>query len=374
LLFDEAEDFFYKPNLFSTKSNSKMFTNYLLENNPVPVIWTSNHVSYLDPAYIRRFTHIVNFKKMPKEFSLKLWKKVNKKMGLNLPLQKLKNLNQEFDIAPSEITKALQFAAFTDQSEQAIESNLQGKIKAIRGVKANNRTTHNDFKFVYNLTHTDIDLKKFVNQVQIIGNLNFSLCLYGEPGTGKSAFARELAEKLNLKVIQKRASEIQSMWLGQTEKNIAAAFEQAEEEKALLIFDEADSFLQDRKKAHRSWEISQVNEMLTRMESHPLPFICTTNLMDSLDQASLRRFIFKIEFKPMQEKQIEQAFYNFFKLKPKGKITGIIGVTAGDFAVVKKKAKYLNLTKNEKELLRLLKLELELKNPQKIQPIGFSNV
>jgi len=273
LLFDEAEDFFCKPNPFSNESSSKMFTNYLLENNPVPVIWTSNHVSYLDPAYIRRFTHIVHFKKMPKEFSLKLWKKENKKKGLALPLQRLKELNQEFDIAPSEITKALAFSAFTDQTGDAVESNLQGTIKAIRGVKAKNWTTRNDFQFVYSLIHTDIDLRKFVTRIQLTKNLNFSLCLYGEPGTGKSAFARELAEKLNLKVIQKRASEIQSMWVGGTEKNIAAAFEQAEEEKALLVFDEADSFLQDRGKANRSWEITQVNEMLTRMESHPLPFV-----------------------------------------------------------------------------------------------------
>ena len=48
------------------------------------------------------------------------------------------------------------------------------------------------------------------------------------------------------------------------------------------IFDEADSFLQDRSRAMRSWEISSVNEMLTWMENHPYPFVCTTNLMETL--------------------------------------------------------------------------------------------
>ena len=57
------------------------------------------------------------------------------------------------------------------------------------------------------------------------------------------------------------------MYVGQTEKNIANAFKEAKNKKAVLVFDEVDSFLQDRSSANRSWEISQVNEMLVGMES-----------------------------------------------------------------------------------------------------------
>jgi transitional endoplasmic reticulum ATPase len=57
----------------------------------------------------------------------------------------------------------------------------------------------------------------------------------------------------------------------------------------MLIFDEADSLLFDRREAVRSWEVSQVNEMLTWMEQHPLPFCCTTKMMEKFDSASLRR-------------------------------------------------------------------------------------
>lgn len=53
------------------------------------------------------------------------------------------------------------------------------------------------------------------------------------------------------------------MYVGETEQNIAKAFKEAKDKKALLIFDEADSFLQSRTNAQRSWEITQVNEMLT---------------------------------------------------------------------------------------------------------------
>ena len=85
-----------------------------------------------------------------------------------------------------------------------------------------------------------------------------------------------------------------SMWVGGTERRIAAAFAEARDTGAFLVFDEADSLLAVRRFAHRSWEVSQVNEMLTWMESHPLPFACTTNFGEHLDPATLRRFVFKV--------------------------------------------------------------------------------
>ena len=60
---------------------------------------------------------------------------------------------------------------------------------------------------------------------------------------------------------------------------------------AILLIDEVDSFLQDRRHAQRSWELSGVNEMLTQMESYQGVFIGSTNLMSSLDSAALRRFV-----------------------------------------------------------------------------------
>jgi transitional endoplasmic reticulum ATPase len=98
-----------------------------------------------------------------------------------------------------------------------------------------------------------------------------SFCLSGPPGAGKSAYARHLAERLDLDVLEKRFSDLSSMWLGESEKTIAAAFEEASDLRAFLIIDEADSLLRDRLAAQHSWEITQVNEMLTQMERHPLP-------------------------------------------------------------------------------------------------------
>ena len=82
-------------------------------------------------------------------------------------------------------------------------------------------------------------------------------------------------------------------------QNIAKAFSEAEQKGAILVLDEVDSFLQDRSGAYHSWEVTQVNEMLTQMESFQGIFIATTNFMTNLDKASIRRFDMKIEFKPL---------------------------------------------------------------------------
>jgi hypothetical protein len=129
------------------------------------------------------------------------------------------------------------------------------------------------------------------------------LCLYGPPGTGKSAYGRCLAEQLGIPLQITRSSDLMSMWVGGTEKNIARAFRQAEQDEALLLIDEVDSFLQDRRGAQRGWEVSLVNEMLTQMESFPGVFIASTNLMAGLDQAALRRFDLKVKFDFLRPEQ-----------------------------------------------------------------------
>jgi transitional endoplasmic reticulum ATPase len=131
--------------------------------------------------------------------------------------------------------------------------------------------------------------------------------LDGPAGTGKSAWARHLARQLGLPVHQKRASDRLSMWGGGSEKAIARALSDARAEGALLIFDEADSLLADRRNAAHQWEVSQVNEMLTWMENHPLPFVCTTNLAEKLDPATQRRFTFRIRFDWLQEHHLPLA-------------------------------------------------------------------
>ncbi len=84
---------------------------------------------------------------------------------------------------------------------------------------------------------------------------------------------------------------------------MAAMFAEAEAEQALLLLDEADSFLLDRRGAQRHHELSEVNEMLQGMERFRGIFVCTTNLLERIDAAALRRFSFKILFKPLRPEQ-----------------------------------------------------------------------
>jgi SpoVK/Ycf46/Vps4 family AAA+-type ATPase len=139
-----------------------------------------------------------------------------------------------------------------------------------------------------------------------------------------------------------------SMWVGENEKNVAQAFKLAEEEGALLLIDEVDSFLQDRRGAKASWESRLVNEMLTQMESFSGVFVASTNLMTGLDQAALRRFDLKVKFdylKPDQacELLVRQCVHLGIEAPSKSMLARIArmnNLTPGDFAAVARQNRF----------------------------------
>jgi SpoVK/Ycf46/Vps4 family AAA+-type ATPase len=227
-----------------------------------------------------------------------------------------------------------------------------------------------DERYDATLINADVDLDLICSQLVQSSARQFSFCLSGPPGTGKSAWARYLAQCLGMETLHKRASDLMSKWLGQSEKNIATAFAEARERDALLILDEADSFLADRRGAVRSWEVSQVNEMLTWMESHPLPFVCTTNLVESLDLASARRFTFKVRFDYLRTYQAESAFSNFFEKDAPAELGNLKTLTPSDFATVRRKASLLGQMGDASLLVKLLEEECRAK-PDAPRPIGF---
>ena len=130
------------------------------------------------------------------------------------------------------------------------------------------------------------------------------ICLYGPSGTGKTAFGKHIAEILDLPLLSKRASDIVSPFIGMTERNMADMFIEAKEENAVLMLDEADSFLSNRQQAQRQWEVSAVNEMLTQLEAFDGIFIASTNFMETIDSAAMRRFDIKLKFDYMKPQQV----------------------------------------------------------------------
>lgn len=120
------------------------------------------------------------------------------------------------------------------------------------------------------------------------------LLLHGPPGTGKTFFARAAAGEFGKRFLEVRASDLVSQYVGETEKNIAAAFEYARAvAPCILFFDEVDGLARNRALARNDWEISRVNALLTEMDGltkdarAPI-VIGATNRIDDLDPAVLR--------------------------------------------------------------------------------------
>lgn len=195
-------------------------------------------------------------------------------------------------------------------------------------------------KFDFGMVNCNSNLKDLTKKLKASKQTNYGILLYGESGCGKSYFGQYLAQELGMPVIKKRASDLIDKFVGQTERNIKEAFKEAKQKKAVLLFDEADSFLFDRKYAQRDFECASTNELLTQMEDHPYPFIMTTNLKEKIDKASLRRFLFKIKYDYMTENNIVSGVKTYFGKEfslTKEQLKELKYITAGDFKIAKRK-------------------------------------
>jgi SpoVK/Ycf46/Vps4 family AAA+-type ATPase len=208
-----------------------------------------------------------------------------------------------------------------------------------------------------------------------------SLCLYGPPGSGKTALAEHMAQVLQRPLMVRRASDLMGKYVGETEQHLAAMFAEAQAEQALLLLDEADTFLLDRQSALRQHEVSEVNEMLQGMERFQGLFVCTTNLMERLDAAALRRFTFKIAFHPLRPAQRLALFAREVLGDPlatpspewRQRLLRLDRLTLGDFATVRRQAELLQETLEPGTFLQQLENEHRLKPEVRGQrPIGFT--
>lgn len=230
-------------------------------------------------------------------------------------------------------------------------------------------------KFDFNMVNCNQDLKDLTEKLKKAKQTNYGILLYGESGSGKSYFGQYLAQELGMPIIKKRASDLIDKWVGSTEKNIKEAFKEAKQKKAVLLFDEADSFLFDRKYAQRDFECASTNELLTQMESHPYPFIMTTNLKSKIDNASLRRFLFKIKYTFMNEKNVSAGVKTYFgkqfKLSAE-QLKELKYLCAGDFSVAKRKMDVLEDGKyTDKKIYEYLLAEQNEKEIKTSNPLDF---
>ena len=372
VLFDELEDLFAEAATSVSgqrRAGSKIFVNRLLEQVTVPVIWTSNSLGGIDPAHLRRMSYVLRMGYPSAAARERIAARSAATVGSAEALEGLKPFLLSEPDSASVAPIALRTAALAGGGASDAAAAEESLLRGLRGGRQLAPPRWNG-ELDLSLYDADICIAEVVERLTCgDAPVDFSLLLSGPPGTGKTALAADVARRLDRPLAVKRASDLLSKWVGGTEANIAEAFADAREEGAVLLFDEADSLLLDRSDARMSWEITQVNELLTWMDSHPLPFIAATNFARRLDPAVFRRFLFKVELRPLSEATLDKAFERFFEGPAPAELRGIVGLTPGDFAVVKRQLRYRPDCSAE-EIVDLLRHEAEAK-PGPTGRIGF---
>jgi SpoVK/Ycf46/Vps4 family AAA+-type ATPase len=397
LLFDEVEDVF--PPISSEAAqlmaradqvlapasgsvNGKAWVNQILESNTVPTIWVTNRIEQIDPAFRRRFAYHLELKSPPPGAREALVRKTLE--GVAVSDAFVAKLTERKGLTPAQIRTAVRFAGLAvfegASTESLIERQLRNSDQAL-----GNRDR--DGAMRRSVTTYDLEMLNIESRFEvprIIAALKArghgTLCFHGAPGTGKTALAEHLAQCLDKPLLVKQASDLMSKFVGETEQNMAAMFQEGESEKAVLLLDEADSFLQDRRGAQRTYEVTEVNEMLQGMERFRGIFVCTTNLMDRIDQAALRRFTFKIRFRPLSRAQREKMFVvealagdeSSLDLELRTRLGKLDQLCPGDFAAVKRQTDILAAEFSAEEFMDQLEAEHCIKpEVREARNIGF---
>jgi transitional endoplasmic reticulum ATPase len=354
-----------------------------LQTNPVPIIWMFNKAVGIAPKIFKHFAYTWDISKIPVCLRQQLIEQAT--ADLNLSPRWVNQLARQTDIQLEQIRRAAAVAKLTGQvstvnSEMLMLHTLNARRRLYKQSPVQSPACHQtgyDLRF----TNTSTHLADLITGLSQSPRGNF--CFYGAPGTGKTAFAHHIAEQLGLPLLIKRASDLIDKYVGESEKNIARMFAEAQQQDAILLLDEADSLLGDRRDAHRRWEISQVNEMLTQMERFGGIFICTTNLMEKLDAASLRRFDFKVKFDYLNREQRWELFIQEAQrmgttlpsdaealTQLNQQVQRLTQLTPGDFAVANRQATLLGKALASERMLAVLAQECEAKG-ETFARIGF---
>lgn len=350
LVFDEAEDIFdTNIGMFfdnSGSGTSKAWINKTLETNRIPTIWISNQRSVMDPAYGRRFDIVIELPIPPRDVRFDL---ICQESSVIVSKEFITEITDNEDISPAVVARScavirgiLHNLQEHDINQEDILQRMMSQTLKAQGCeyakKRGNLSRHS--KFDPSIISTDMDLLSLRDSLAHHGDAK--ICFYGSPGTGKSQCAKWLSVELGKKIIVQKGSDLIGPYVGSTEKSIASAFQEAKDDDAILVIDEVDSFLLDRRSADRHWELTMVNEMLTQLDDFSGIFIATTNLLENLDQAALRRFDLKLKFNALTLDGVWALFMSTCQQLGLGspeeylrnKLANLQQLTPGDFATV----------------------------------------
>ena len=366
----------------SRRTTEKGIMNSILDDVKIPTVWISNaSAEEMDESVRRRFDYSICFEQLNMPQRISIWKNLVEKfrLGERISEAKIEEYAARYETSAGGISTVLANISRMKPEADRVDELVAKLMKPhcqLMGIAASE-------KFLpakgYSLEGLNIKgkvkLDKLVKAVENYLDTGFSarsedrprmnILMYGAPGTGKTEFVKYLGKTLGRRVLVKKASDLLDMYVGNTEKRIAAAFRQAEAEHAILFFDEIDGLVQDRQGARQNWEVTQVNELLQQMENFDGVMIAATNFRKNLDAAIMRRFTFKLEFDYLDDvgKRIffERMFKTTLSEEELGALKAIPNLAPGDFRTVRQEQFYLDEPQSNLDRIAALREECALK-------------
>ena len=377
LIFDEIEDVFNGSLMErSVAQKNKAWTNQLLENNNVPIIWLSNSVHSIDAAFLRRFDFVFEMPDLPLKNKSAL---ISQLAGGKLTAEYVQHFAKVRSLSPAILTRVFNVANAVDNGKKAFSEillTLFNETLQAQGKKKIEPLVESKLSYQLEWVSCNENIHKITEG--LMRTKKGRICCYGPPGTGKTAWAGWLAEQLDMPLLLCKGSDLLDPYVGGTEQKIAEAFESAKRDNCLLVLDEVDTFLFSRDGAERSWERSQVNEMLTQIERFEGLMVVSTNLMNVLDPAALRRFDLKLKFDyltPQQrldfaKQQAEKLNLGAWADTHSKLLLELNLLTPGDFAAVARRHNFSPF-ENLEEWLDALRGECLVKPEFSRKKVGF---
>lgn len=401
LVVDEAENVLQTREFsffgMSLSSSQKGTVNKMLETSENKCIFIVNYTSEMDESTLRRFTYSIKFQAMPKEtlrsIAAEKLKPVNMPSVLKNDILDMCGKYKITGASVDNVVKAISSLDYQKGKEDKVRKDIKSVLEANSSLLYGKTKMRDAVKKSYDLSvlNTSVSAAEIIEMLKTAelykkenqneeNSEGVRMLFYGLSGTGKTELARYISTVLGKPLLLKRCSDLLGPYVGQTERLIAEAFEEAESTDSILLFDEADSFFADRAGAKQSWERTQVNEFLTQMEEFSGICICTTNLRKIMDPAMQRRFHIITEFKALNEDGITTLLKSFFgKYKfNDGQIQELAKfntVTPGDFGSLKNKMRFIPQEKLNSEYVvnELLKIQDEKRMNGGGAKIGFAS-
>lgn len=357
-IVEEAEQLIFNQNLFrkqltnfDSENSSNSWIRQYSKTNQHPVIWLCESPEEIDPIVLDSFTMLIHFDHP--DFSMRhdLISRVLSPVGITEHL--INAIAQNNEISPELVSASARTAelarGYLGSQDEIIMCQLkhQSKLMNISGIKNTVKTTTR-----FDLSYLHIEGSFGADRVleALVRNGSGTMLLSGLPGTGKTQFARIIADQLRRELICLTAADINTKWYGESEKKVAKIFNDCRPQEQIIFIDEAEVLLSARDANEHRAANSVTAEFLRQLDVFPGIFICATNHVEQFDGALIRRFTFRLKFKPLTNAQRENLFVELvseflpditcgddISTKHRLALSRLDGLTPGDFSNVKRR-------------------------------------